>query len=82
MILRLLRALVGIGPPRISREEAMDIARLECEKRSWPFAVPVHCTLGLRTYSIVTNCNSVGGNVYIKIDILTGHVRSIGISSR
>lgn len=77
-----MRLLVGIKPPRISRDEAIDIARLECQQRSWPFIQPVNCRIGLSTYSIMTNCYSIGGNVYVKVDIHSGQVRSIGMSPR
>jgi len=39
-LLRLIRWLVGIPQPRVSRDRAIAIARAECERRAWGWEQP------------------------------------------
>jgi hypothetical protein len=78
----LIRALLRIPAPRIAREEAIAIARAECERRSWNFDEPIAVHQGLKDYEVVTRADSRGGNVRVSVDAATGRVREAVVAPR
>jgi hypothetical protein len=64
--------------PTITREDALSIARTECESRGWPWHEPV-AVLGHRLgcvgrWTVCTNRGSRGYNARISIHKKTGEV--------
>lgn len=82
MILHILRFLLRVKPPQISRTEALSIVRSECERRGWPCDEPIHIHGGLWRYEITTNARLLGGNVFMSIDVHSGQVRGAGFARK
>jgi len=80
MIFQLLRTLLFIAPPRVSREDALEIARSETERRGWIFNKP-RVTERLRTWLIWAN-GDVIPSPFVIINQQTGDVVSSGYGPR
>jgi hypothetical protein len=72
----------------ISREEAIEAARQECQRRGWKDAPPYtadsgrdYVLWGRKTWFVVTNAESKGDNAYINIDADSGEVIGAGFAS-
>lgn len=76
-----LSLLSKIFSPKISREDALFIAKEECLRRGWEWLDPV-VQWQLGTWLVITNSNWIGGNAWIDIDKETGEVIRAEISSR
>jgi hypothetical protein len=63
----------------MNKEMAKEIARVECEKRDWPWFEPIKVFWGLRCYTLKTNANAKGGNVYVCVRKRDGSVKSASI---
>lgn len=72
---RLLRKLVP-SRPSISRDEAIEIARRECEKRGWVWAEPTAVRWGLRKWTVWTNADGIGSNAVFSINRSSGTVEA------
>ena len=70
---RLIRELLGIEA-RVTRDEAIGVAKAKAESRDWPWTEPVAVTEGLAEYRIFTNSGRRGGNVIIRVDVRTGEI--------
>ncbi len=68
--------------PRVSRADALELARAECERRGCGSIEPVHVHRRIFGYWILTNADRMGGNISIVIDNCTGHVRSFKVWSK
>jgi len=76
----LLRTLLFIPQPRITKDEALEIARQECERRGWGWRNP-HVTEELKTWLIWT----MGGmrpSPFVAVNQQTGEVVRSGCPSR
>jgi hypothetical protein len=82
MFLRLRRRLWGIPEPAISREQAIALAREECERAGYPWEEPIRFVEHPRYYGIVTPIHRSGGNVCIHVDAQTGEARVVGVVPR
>jgi len=80
--MRILRDLLGLSGGHISKEDALEIARIRCQEEGWPWIEPVHVITGFRAYRIMTNAQMRGGNVFMRVDRRTGEVRSAGFARR
>jgi hypothetical protein len=67
------RRLLGITV-RISKEQALEVAKSHCKENALPWVEPVHISLGLAKYEVMTNASHKGGNVTILVDCRTGDV--------
>jgi hypothetical protein len=81
-MMRLRRAVLRIPPPRLTREQAAEIARAECERQGWAWEQPVRIHEHLRYYWFWTNAHMRGGNVHIRVDIHDGRVLWSSITPR
>ena len=67
---------------RLTREQATEIARAECERNAWPWQEPVRVSRRLLGgYEVMTNTSAIGGNVFIRIS-RSGKVSGSGFSRR
>ena len=82
LLVRPLRGLLRIRPATITREQALAIARAECERRGYAWEEPVLLEERLREYWIMTRADHRGGNVLIDVDIHTGVVKRFRVSPR
>jgi hypothetical protein len=73
---------LGIGPARISRSEAIKIAREECARRGWIWIDPAEASLGMRAWTIRTNSRGLGAKAIIKVHKRTGQVLRAGYVRR
>lgn len=73
----LLRPLLFIWPARITRRQALAIARAECERRGEPWYEPVRVLTRPHKYVVWTDSLSRGGSMFIDIDIHTGAIKCI-----
>lgn len=71
----LLRTVLFIRV-RVSREEAIRLARQHCEAKGWAWCEPVSFSLNLRAYRFMTKCDCRGGNIFGAVDARTGAVRA------
>jgi|GEM_PF-2798085 len=69
-----LRRVLRIQPLVLTKEDAVKIAKLECESRKTSWIEPIHLAEHVRSYSIMTNSGYRGGNAIIVIDVTTGNV--------
>ena len=79
---RLLRRLLGIPEPTISRQQAVQIARRECERKGWPWEEPILVEETLRTFRVYTNQLECDGGVHIRVDAVSAEVVYAGRSPR
>jgi hypothetical protein len=67
--------------PAVSRERAVELVRLEFEKRGWPFpgprGQPVVVESGLLCHRVFLGPGL--GETFVKVDKLDGTIRHIGI---
>jgi hypothetical protein len=66
----------------ISREEAKELARRECERQDLPFAEPVSVSGGPLYFRVWTQSNMRGGNVSVHVQRWTGRVELKGVAPR
>lgn len=77
-MLALLRRVLGIHI-RITSEAALTAARDHCTAHGWHWGEPVHIRLGLRDYTIITQCDMRGGGkIFLGVDGENGEVSSSG----
>ena len=79
--LRLIRLVLRVPAPRIARDDAMLIAKQECERQGWTWRA-IHVIEDLREWTFVTNSDFVGLHAYITVDSVTGRVirtRNMGL---
>lgn len=60
----------------ISKEQAVEIARAECERRGKPFLPEIKVSTGLIWYTVHTRAQGIGGNVFVRVGKRTGNVLS------
>jgi hypothetical protein len=66
----------------ISRAEAKELARRECERQGLPFAEPVSVSGGPLYFRVRTQTDMRGGNVSVCVQRWTGSVRLEGVAPR
>jgi hypothetical protein len=66
----------------ISRAEAKELARRECERQGLPFAEPVSVSSGPLYFRFRTQSNMRGGNVGVHVQRWTGRVVVQGVAPR
>jgi hypothetical protein len=69
-----LRRVLPLSAPAVSREEASEIAKRECEDRDWPWVEPVRVIERLRYWEVMTRSGNRGANVIIRVDKRDGRV--------
>ncbi len=67
----LLRMLLLLPPPRVSRDWALELARRECEAEGWEFRNP-KVREGLISWWVWTCDSTEPGSPFVKIDKRTG----------
>jgi hypothetical protein len=78
-----LRRLLGLESARtLSVDQAIEIAKKECERRGWPWGEPLEIREGRNDVFIGTNYGVMGGNVGITISLIDGSVKSAGFAPR
>jgi hypothetical protein len=65
-MLKIIRALLGIYP-KVTREQAMEIAKKHCEDQGWEWGQPVHVHVRLREYVVWTHADRRGANAVIAV---------------
>jgi hypothetical protein len=78
----IITKLIWGKPPVISKDEAIRIAKNECEKRGWGWLEPVEAKRGRKAWKIRTNAFSLGTIAVFSIDHQTGEVLRAGYISR
>jgi hypothetical protein len=66
----------------ISRAEAKELARRECERQGLPFAEPVSVSGGPLYFRVRTQSDTRGGNVGMHVQRWTGTVELKGVAPR
>jgi hypothetical protein len=66
----------------ITVEEAVRIARAECDARGWPWQEPISVHRGLWTIHVRTNTEYRGGNASVIINARTGSIKGSGYMNR
>jgi len=69
--------LAKVANPAVSREQALDIARRECERRGLPWQEPVRVMSELADWAVWTHADHRGGNVRVIVDKGTGEVHRV-----
>ena len=82
MMIKLLRRIIFLAEAQITAEDAKEIARAECEARGWPWIEPVRVSEGLTQFYVVTNVESRGGNVNIRVSATSGDVIQAAFARR
>jgi hypothetical protein len=76
----LLRRKGLLPQQRITREDALVIARVACASRGWPWKERVSVQERLWGWRVMTNIPMRGGNAFIWIDGRTGEVVGAGFA--
>lgn len=76
-----MRRMLFLGSLPIPPDEALEIARRECERQGWSWNEPIHVSERLTSYQVMTNADATGGNAFVTIDGTTGEVRSSNLAS-
>ncbi len=71
-MLRMLRKILFIPQPKITREQAISIARIECKEKGWTYRKPI-AVEELRSWLVWTDSETVGGP-FVVVDQQTGAV--------
>ena len=79
-MLWLIRTVLRVPQPKVSREQAIGLACKECDDRGWPHNHP-KAVEELRTWLIWMN-SEIKGGPYIAIDNQTGNVVRSGRPTR
>lgn len=66
----------------LSKAEAIEIARAECERRDLPFLDPVSVTRGIWRITVFAHSTFRGGNVRVQLRARTGDVLHVGFNPR
>lgn len=77
---KVLRKMFFMPEPRITREQALEIARAECERRSWLWKDPA-TTEGLR-YWYIDTVRDIKGSPWLLVSQQTGEVIRSGCPLR
>ena len=67
---------------RVSRDQAMEIARIYAEAQGWPWSEPVKVFRQLGTWRVMTAADVRGGNVNVWVNPWSGRVRRAGFAPR
>lgn len=67
---------------KITKTEAMQIARQECERRGWPWQEPILIHWGFFSFTVRTNTQRRGGNVSLRIRKRDGVVVGAAFADR
>jgi hypothetical protein len=81
-MIKLVRRLLRLPKPAISKADAVEIARRVCADKGWQWREPIVVTEGFRRYHVMTSAERKGGNANIRIDSLTGRVVSAVLAPR
>jgi hypothetical protein len=81
-VVHYLRRAGVLPKPKVSRDEALEVARAECQGRGWPWHGRVLVHEGLSYWHFMTNADFRGGNVNIWVDSRTGVIRKAGFAGR
>ncbi len=65
----------------IERDEALKIARAECEARSWGWRLPILISRGWFNWTIKTNAAAPTNNAYVRIRRRDGVIVLSGFST-
>ena len=52
---------------RITKDEAIQIAQVECKRRGWPWHGPILVHWGIFSFTVRTNTQRRGGNASLRI---------------
>jgi hypothetical protein len=66
----------------ITREEAKELARAECERRGLGFDEPVRVIGGPLRYRIWTRSNARGGNVIVSVHRWNGETEVVAVTPK
>jgi hypothetical protein len=58
----------------LKKQQLIDIAKLECEKESWPWLEPISIQDNWSDWTIITNSDKIGCNVRIIVSKKSGEV--------
>ena len=81
MIVELFRYLLG-RPRSVSDSVALEVAKAEATRRSWPWVGPFHISRGFGLILVMSNARTRGANVNVQIDAVTGKVRKARFAAR
>lgn len=65
---------------KVSKREAEEIARKECESHGWPWEEPIYVSWGIFSYTVTTNARARGGNCRVQIRKRDGAIISSGFA--
>ena len=69
-------------PPKVSQEEALQIAFAESQRHGWLWREPVDIDSVGGLWFVTSNARSAGVNVFVRIDQQTGEITNTGSSPR
>lgn len=67
---------------KITKNEAIQIAREECERREWPWQEPILVYWGIFSFTVRTNTKRKVGNASFRIRKRDGVVIGAGFADR
>ena len=73
--------LLNLGA-KITREDALQIAKEECDRRGWPWREPVAVYWRFTYWFVWTNARAMGAKAWIKVNKRNGKVCSAGYIPR
>ena len=70
----------SLPPPKVSQEEAIQVAFAESQRRGWPWLEPVDVDSVRGSWLVTSNVRMTGMNVLIRIDQQTGEITNAAFS--
>lgn len=80
--MKYLRKLLGNSKDEINEQRAIQIAKVECEKRNWTWIEPVKVLTRFSSWEVRTNSKGKGVSARIIIDRKSGKVKKAGYLGR
>ncbi len=75
--IRLIRRLRRIAPATVTRDQALEIARAECERRGYGWLGPVKVEESLKEYWLLSQADRLEGSVSVTVDVHTGEIKNV-----
>jgi hypothetical protein len=71
-----------VGVAKVTRDEALGVAKAEADRRGWPWIEPVRASGGWLSYKFMTNASKRGVNVNVRVRARDGKVLRAAFARR
>lgn len=65
----------------MTKDDAKEVAKKECDRQGWPWLEPVTVSWGVFSFTVRTNATNRGANVTIKVRKKDGAIVSAAVAA-